>query len=92
MSVYSQFISAGVKSIQTAYISTGVTNGSGEDTRYVDVTVSSVNTAKSVVWYVDNYVGDKATARLTSSTNLRIGKIDTASGAFAGRYYIVEFY
>lgn len=50
MSSVSQFFGGGVKSVQTGYVVTASpASGSAEDTRYVDVTISSVNTAKSVV-------------------------------------------
>jgi hypothetical protein len=79
----------GVNSIQDGYINTSsLTTGTGQDLRYVDVTISSVVVANSVVTFqgsgstnasrVPDYFSNTAISqpiaipRLTSSTNLRI--------------------
>lgn len=48
LSQFAPFTSGGLKSYQTGYVSSGVTNGTGEDSRFFDVTVSSVNTSKTI--------------------------------------------
>ena len=52
MSTLSQFFGGGIKSVQTGFTSgTAVSIGSGEDLRYRDITISSVNPAKCVVQF-----------------------------------------
>lgn len=54
MSTLSQFAGGGgaIKSIQRGYASTGTVQlGMGQDTRYIDVAISEVNTSKSmIIW------------------------------------------
>lgn len=72
-----------IQSIQTGRASGGLSTGTGEDSAFINVTISSVNTAKCVVlidgvsWNQTGYLPySPATmaysARLTSATNLRI--------------------
>lgn len=97
-----------IKSIQTGYVSSSsLSTGTGEDLRYLDVTISAVTTAKSFVMFVGGAAasiayavkeyGDgikiaKVTLRLTSSTNLRIS-IPSHDGEslVAGRWTVVEY-
>lgn len=90
-----------IKSIQTGYASSAaLSSGSGEDAKYLDVTISAVTAAKSVVMF-DGGAGsstsaatsynstNKCTYRLTSSTNLRISNL--IQTAIAGRWQVVEY-
>lgn len=90
-----------IKSIQTGYASSAaLSSGSGEDSKYLDVTISAVNAAKSVVMFEGgagssisastSYSNtNKCTYRLTSSTNLRIS--NPSQSAIAGRWQVVEY-
>jgi hypothetical protein len=98
-----------IKSVQTGYLSGGssLAAGSGEDARYIDITISSVNTSKCLIMFVGGRSDTtatamsevsasntyKCTARLTSSTNLRIASnLDTSSFSnIAGRWQIIEY-
>lgn len=95
MSTLSQFAGGGVKSVQTGYVSLGAgTAGSGEDAAYLDVTITAVSAInKCVVYFQSGYASgvQPLTARLTSTTNLRISH-PTASSPIYGRYYVVEYY
>jgi hypothetical protein len=77
-----------IKSIQTGYVSAIGVSSTGEDTRYLDVTISSVDTSKCIVIIhpVGNYMD---TGRLTSATNLRL--TGSASTTVRGRWYVIEF-
>jgi len=105
MSSLSQFFGGGLKSFQTGYVSTTtLTTGTGEDVRYVDVTVSSVDTTKCFAVFEGGFSSSTnnsmvksggntafdATVRLTSSTNLRIST-NYADAAVVGRWKILEF-
>lgn len=105
MSTLSQFFGANVKSIQTGYVSTtSISSGSGQDTKYVDVTISSVNTAKCLLLFdggfglsldatQQRFAGWLATPRLTSATNLRLALNYNGSPTnLAGQWQVVEFY
>jgi hypothetical protein len=91
LSQFAPFAGGGIKSIQTGYVAvvgTSTTSGSGEDSRFINVTISAVNTAKSVPAITGSgnrqttlqtvYVGQadftmpQILPRLTSSTNLRL--------------------
>ena len=90
MSNLSQFapFAGGLKSFQTGYVATTTaSSGSGEDTRFTDVTISAVVTAKAITAIYGNgiyngfgpragitptYSAAIAMPRLTSTTNLRI--------------------
>jgi len=50
LSQFAPFAGGGLKSFQTGYVNTGTSDGTtfSEDSRYADVTVSSVNTAKAI--------------------------------------------
>lgn len=94
----------GATKVQTGYVSTGVTSppqsGSGEDFKFLDVTISSVTDTSKAIVIVDQVQAFRdngapvfpVTGRLTSSTNLRIaGKSNTADVTnFLGRWYVVE--
>jgi hypothetical protein len=86
-----------IKSIQTDvfYATTGTQAGTDEEDRYKDITITSVNTAKSVVMIqpiIDPTYGQLATtARLTSATNLRISNSDSGSNYIGARWTVIEY-
>ena len=86
-----------IKSIQTDvfYATTGTVAGTDEDDRYKDITITSVNTAKSVVMIqpiIDPTYGQVATtARLTSATNLRISNSKSGSNFIGARWTVIEY-
>lgn len=92
-----------IQSIQTGYASTtSASSGSGEDGRYLDVTISSVTTTKCMVLIyglggsssgsaITSGSSNVVSARLTSPTNLRLS---TPGGAFSNiyaRWTVVEY-
>lgn len=107
MSLFSElFGGGGIKSIQSGYVSTtSLSSGSGEDTEYVDITISSVNTAKAVITFAGGFSDSVAnttfrsggtavqepTRRLTSPTNLRLAVPNTFASACAGRWTVMEY-
>jgi hypothetical protein len=77
-----------IASIQTGYVSSAPSAGSGEDAYYKDTTITAVaSTAKCVVLFQDQVGG--CTARLTSTTNLRVSRLSNAT--VYGRFVVVEF-
>jgi hypothetical protein len=88
LSQFAPFASGGLKSYQTGYVSATPSDGSGEDNKFFDVTVSSVSTSKTMcsfagsgsissramAYYSLNGAETQAilSARMTSSTNLRL--------------------
>ncbi|MCA0340236.1 MAG: hypothetical protein LCH99_10930 [Proteobacteria bacterium] len=70
-----------IKSIQEGYVSAVPSNGSGRDGKYVDVTISAVNTAKAVVEAVGGFGIDAPRA---SAAGQYIGLADQSAPA-AGR-------
>ena len=92
--------SGAIKSIQTGWVASVASSGSGEDAKYVDVTVSAVTVANCVCFFY-GASGSTATGsqsysaavfaqpRLTSTTNLRIGS--NAGTYITGRWYVVEY-
>lgn len=87
-----------VKSVQEGYVaSTTPSTGSGEDANYVDVTISSVDTSKTLIFvsgsgspqssraghFATASTSDTAiaTGRLTSATNLRISCLGRPASA-----------
>ena len=78
-----------VQSIQTDYLSAIGAAGSGEDGAFRNVTISSVNTSKSIVLiHNDQFC---STGRLTSSTNLRISFPGGGSPSMRCRWWVIEF-
>lgn len=98
------FVSTPIKSIQTGYVASNSTSTStGEDAVYLDVTISAVTVAKSLVTLTGGGQGSSVngatqpattgqyiTARLTSTTNLRISG-PGSSAYLVGRWQVVEF-
>lgn len=74
--------------IQTGYAASLPGAGAGEDNYYLDVTVSAVVIAKTLVIVQSvEQAGSAISGRMTSTTNLRV-----SGGEFArGRWYIIEF-
>ena len=96
MSTLSQFAGARIKSVQSIYVANGTafSTGTGEDAKYIDVTISAVNTSKSIFLpsgYASNHYGNSMTPRLTSSTNVRLTNGTSATAALC-RWQVVEFY
>lgn len=105
MSTLSQFVpfaGGGIKSIQTGYLNAvTATNGTSgtDDERYYDVTISSVNTSKSMPDFFGSSSADSLSSgyyflstsyrnatirpRFTSGTNLRLSTFGTAQGGIA---------
>jgi len=84
-----------IKSIQTGYAGAPSSSGSGEDTKYTDITISSVDTSKSFVLMVSHLTQSGSsyfmTGRLISSTTLRVSLASTASVSGGVRWYVIEF-
>ncbi len=98
-----------IKSIQTGYINVlmaAMSSGSGEDTRYVDVTIAAVTISKSKVTFVGsagNNGGEGkisnassgvtmwVTARLINSTTLRLSVATTNLSGILGRWTVEEY-
>jgi len=83
-----------INSVQTGYVNAAGTAGAGEDTRFIDTTITAVNTAKSIV--IVQPAGSTGagspygfTGRLTSTTNVRVSSVIAAS--VQARWYVVEF-
>lgn len=75
--------------IQTGYATGGV-GGSGEDSSYVDVTITAVAaTAKCIVLVNGDANGNVITARLTSTTNLRISAPGYGGFGITARWYVI---
>lgn len=61
LSQFAPFASGGLKTFQTGYLRTNsISTSSGEDDRYVDISISSVSTAKAIPafmgsWGQNNY-------------------------------------
>lgn len=95
---------AGIKNVQTGYVTSTPTASSGEDTRYIDITISAVaDTTKAVVSF-EGGAGENATqtfyksggtsaydvtTRFTSATNIRVATTVSAN-RIAGRWTVVE--
>lgn len=86
-----------INSNQTGYINTAVSSGSGEDYKYIDVTISAVTIAKCIINVMggnNNGGGVLLLARLTSTTNLRISAPSSTAPAPVNiivRWNVVEF-
>jgi hypothetical protein len=108
MATLEDLFSIGVKQVITGYVEASASAGSGEDVVYVDVTISAVNTAKSVVFFLggtgssavnarlltaSSASSSSCTARLTSTTNVRISaNTNLGTPIISGRYTVLEFY
>lgn len=85
-----------IKSIQTGWVSSLPSSGSGEDANYLDITIAAVTTSKSIVMIDGNtisnptlYISNAMHGRLTSTTNLRVSGRDTY--IVGARWTVVEF-
>jgi hypothetical protein len=83
----------GLRSYQTGYVAGGVAAGSGEDSRFVDVTVNSVNVLKTACSFDGGFVGTTniqaameksgpsqtklCTIRMINPTTVRISTLDS---------------
>ena len=104
LSQFAPFAGGGLKSYQTGYFSTTSSAGSGEDGRYVDVTVSAVTVAKTI----PNFIGSQSPGgsavyfngvdygvaqvlpRMISTTVLRCASPAVLTTSMVGRWYIAE--
>jgi len=85
-----------VKSIQTGYLApAAAAGGAGEDIYFRDVTITSVVVAKSIATFQAARDGAGVylieTARLTSTTNVRLASIN-GSSTVGGRWTVVEYF
>lgn len=82
------------KNVQTGYASSSASGGSGEDSGYLDITITSVATTKTFVLLHTTLVSQnyRYSGRLTSSTNLRISTSGGSGSTVAVRWYVIEFY
>ena len=104
LSQFAPFAGGGLKSFQTGWIGVSVSFGSGEDTAYYDVGVSSVTVSKTITAFqgsygsntygmYSGYAGEAAmimTTRMTSTTNLRIAASRSAGNTVNGRWQAAE--
>jgi hypothetical protein len=88
---------AGIPTVQTGYISSGFTLGSGEDARYYDVTVSAVSAVDACAVTVRGWSGvgvELALAgTLTSTTNLRVTTIgyNVGTATVSARWTVIDY-
>ncbi len=95
-----------IKSLQTGFVNTAASSGTGEDVKFVDITINNVDINKCIIFFDGGCGGtDKqafyksgstesylCTTRLTNNTNLRIATIVTySSNVIAGRWSVIEF-
>jgi hypothetical protein len=93
---------AAIPLVQTDYVNSGgLSTGSGEDGKYIDVTitteVSAISAclvrfdgcANTVAFYDLDASG--VTARLTSTTNLRLSTLRTDKTRVVGRWTVVDY-
>lgn len=109
LSQFAPFAGGGLKSFQTGWLYTTANTQSPaaqEDNSYLDISVSSVNTAKTVTSFEGSTSGgynyqsaqlyDKEgpsgiiTTRMTSATNLRLASMVWNSPIYGGRWKIAE--
>ena len=98
MSTFSQF-NSGVKSYQTGYTRFASGTAGDDYVVYGDLTISSVNTNKSLIFcYTDlNYVPGTnvmldGTIRFLSSTSIRFTWSDSSAPTIYFRWMVIEFY
>jgi hypothetical protein len=107
LSQFAPFASGGLKSFQTGYVSVNVSslsNGSAEDSLYLDVGLSSVTASKTITAFqgslgsntygmYSGYAGEATlipTTRMISSTVLRIAVSRGLGGTLQGRWQAAE--
>lgn len=104
LSQFAPFAGGGLKSFQTGFISTNMNVGSGEDVRYLDITVSAVVTAKTIGAFqgslgsnthalYSGYGGEDsgiATTRMISTTSLRLANNRNIAAYLSGRWQLAE--
>lgn len=83
--------SSPIRGIQTGYVDTAGSTGTGEDVRYLDVTLPTpvLNVTKSFVYLQQNYYNFPCTARLLNTTTLRISNIGAVN--LRCRWVVQEF-
>jgi hypothetical protein len=108
LSQFAPFAAGGLKSFQTGFLTQTTTTSpavSGEDRNFRDVTVSAVNTAKTITAFqgsgafnTDSQLYSSGTSintimttRMTSSTNLRVAtQYSMTQMISAGRWQVAE--
>ena len=100
-------ISSVVRAVQTGYVdSNTLTAGAGEEAKYLDVTIASVNINKCIMFFDGGgsaganepfyKAGDvesaQCTTKLTTATNLRISSPFSGDDAIGGRWTVIELY
>lgn len=100
------FPRSAVESIQTGFVDTTLSTGSGETAKYLDVTISAVVVANCVMTFDGSFGTNTttaggigygsaanyfATSQLTSTTNLRLGAPDAGMTYITGRWTVVEY-
>lgn len=95
-----------IKSIQSGWVNTGsLSTGTGEEGRYVDITIAAVNAAKAIICFQgagsDGLVVNATvysdgnttfvTKRLVNSTTLRLMIATTGADFLVGRWSVVEY-
>jgi hypothetical protein len=104
LSQFAPFAGGGLKSFQTGYVNAGVSYGSGEDTLYYDVSLSSVTASKTITAFQGSYGSNTyglysgfggentliLTTRMVSSTLLRMASSRGYSGVLVGRWQAAE--
>lgn len=84
---------ANIKSIQTGYV-TGNATSTGEDSMYVDDTLSTAVVVANCVVIAQGYNSTEygtLTGRVTSTTNVRLSFSGGQTGSIKGRYYVIEY-
>lgn len=83
-----------IRSIQTGYVDEATnTAATVEDTWYINVTIAPVDISKSVVFAVGvrHDAGSDSTARLLSSTTVRVSKTTSSNAYLHCRWTVLEF-
>lgn len=87
-------VPSGIVGVQTGYVSSGSpSSGATEDTQYIDTTITAVANVNKCLVIVQVAAGSSSsnfTARLTSTTNVRVS-CASASATMRARFYVVEF-
>ena len=104
LSQFAPFASGGLKSFQTGWVGVSASGGTGEDTLYYDVSLSSVTASKTITAFqgslgsntygmYSGYAGEAAmipTTRMISSTALRIAVSRSSGNTLYGRWQAAE--
>lgn len=83
-----------VRSIQTAFVNGAPATGTAatEDANYLNSSITAVLDVNKCLCFFQSADGSAYTARLMSTTNIRIGRFGGGGANVVGRYYVVEYY